>query len=107
MSQAKQLRKMRAETAQMQQDIVLRKLGVPGTLDKYSSLVTLKNGDRDVKEESEKITYCVNCGSNDTESSKTGNGGDLFAAEDMDGAIEYFDDLELWKCITCEERFFK
>ncbi len=54
------------------------------------------------------MTYCVECGSNDTVESETGNGGELFAAEDMNGcSTEYFDNLEIWKCNTCKERFFK
>ena len=69
--------------------------------------LTLKSGDRDVKVENEKMTYCVNCGSKDTEPSESWNNGDLFAAYDMDGDIEYFDNLEMWECLTCEERFFK
>jgi len=53
-------------------------------------------------------TYCVDCGSDDTEPSETGNGGHLFAAEDMNGcSTEYFDDLELWFCRTCKGKFFK
>lgn len=69
--------------------------------------LTLKSGDRDVKEKNEKMTYCVNCGSNDTEPCETGNNGVLFAAIDYDGDTAYFDDLEMWECLTCEERFFK
>ena len=52
--------------------------------------------------------YCVKCGGSETEKSETGNGGYLFAAEEMDGCdVEFFDDLELWKCRDCNERFFK
>lgn len=77
------------------------------TVEEFSERVkTLVDGDRGVEENVTK-TYCVYCGSDDTEQSETGNGGELFAAEDIDGSVEYYDELELWECMSCEERFFK
>ena len=56
------------------------------------------------------MTFCVECGGDNTVQSTTGNesiGSYLFAAEDLEGDVAYYSDLEIWYCNDCKEKFFK